>query len=186
MSKVKFGLSNAYWAKCTVAVDGTVTFGTPVKEPGFVSLSLSNSSSENIFWADNIQYYRTAGGQGYNGTMEFAKLSDTFRQEILGEALDSTDKILVENSGDTSSPFALLYQVEEDAGKSYRVLYYVQAGKIPIEASTTTDTTDPQTDTVDITVTPLPDTGDLKAHTTDDTPAGTISSWFTSVWRPTV
>lgn len=184
MSKVKFGLSNAYWAKCTVASDGTVTFGEPVKEPGFVSLSLSNSATENIFWADNIQYYRSAGGQGYTGTMEFAKLSEDFRQEILGETLDSTDKVMVENSADVSSPFALLYQVEEDAGKSYRVLYYIQAGKIPIEASTLTDTTEPQTDTVDITVSPVPDTMDLKAHTTDDTPTATVEGWFTSVWRP--
>lgn len=184
MSKVKFGLSNAYWAKVTVASDGTVSFGIPVKEPGFVSLSLSNSATENIFWADNIQYYRSAGGQGYTGTMEFAKLSEDFRQEILGETLDSTDKVMVENSADVSSPFALLYQVEEDAGKSYRVLYYIQAGKIPIEASTLTDTTEPQTDTVDITVSPVPDTMDLKAHTTDDTPTATVEGWFTSVWRP--
>lgn len=184
MSKVKFGLSNAYWAKVTVAVDGTVTFGTPVKEPGFVSLSLSDNSSENIFWADNIQYYRSAGGQSYSGSMEFAKLSEKFREDILGETLEGTDKVLVENASDTNSPFALLYQVEEDAGKSYRVLYYVTAGKIPIEASTTTDTTDPQTDTVDITVSPCPDTMDLKAHTTDDTPTATIEGWFTAVWRP--
>ena len=151
MSKVKFGLSNAYWAKVTVASDGTVSFGTPVKEPGFVSLSLSDNASENIFYADNIQYYRSTGGQGYTGTMEFAKLSEEFRKEILGETLDATDNVLVENASDTNSPFALLYQVEEDAGKSYRALYYVQAGKIPIEASTITDTTEPQTDTVDIT-----------------------------------
>ena len=116
--------------------------------------------------------------------MEFAKLSEDFRQEILGETLDSTDKVMVENSADVSSPFALLYQVEEDAGKSYRVLYYIQAGKIPIEASTLTDTTEPQTDTVDITVSPVPDTMDLKAHTTDDTPTATVEGWFTSVWRP--
>lgn len=184
MSKVKFGLSNAYWSKVTVASDGTVSFGTPVKEPGFVSLSLSDNASENIFYADNIQYYRSAGGQGYTGTMEFAKLSEEFRQEILGETLDATDNVLVENASDTNSPFALLYQVEEDAGNSYRVLYYVQAGKIPIEASTITDTTEPQTDTVDITVSPVPDTMDLKASTTDATTDTVKNGWYTAVWRP--
>ena len=184
MSKVKFGLSNAYWAKVTVAADGTVSFGTPVKEPGFVSLSLSDNASENTFYADNIQYYRSTGGQGYTGTMEFAKLSEEFRKEILGETLDATDNVLVENASDTNSPFALLYQVEEDAGKSYRALYYVQAGKIPIEASTITDTTEPQTDTVDITVSPVPDTMDLKASTTDATSDTIKDGWFTAVWRP--
>ena len=61
---VEFGLTNVYIAKATKAIDGTVSYGTPQRLYGAVDLSIENSSGgdDNVFYADNIAYYRATGG----------------------------------------------------------------------------------------------------------------------------
>ena len=39
MNKVKFGLSNVYYAVKTTSEDGEVSYATPVRIPGAVNLS---------------------------------------------------------------------------------------------------------------------------------------------------
>lgn len=182
MDKVQFGLSSVYFALVTISEQGVVSFGTPVAHPGAVNLTLDPTGSVNPFYADDIVYYRAQANQGYEGTMEFAKMSDWFKEEILGQNVNS-DNVMVENNNDQTHPFAMLYKVKGDESGALRVLYYCEAGRMSENAATKTDTTDPQTDTVPITVMPLPDNGDVKAHTTDDTSETVKNGWFSEVYR---
>lgn len=179
---VEFGLTNLYVAKATFS-NGAVSYGTPQRIPGAVNLSVSSdSSNDNIFYADNIAYYRSAGNGGFSGTLELALLPEWFKTNILGQT-KNTDEVLVEASGDTFSPFAMLYQVDGDEAETYRCFYYVEVSRPAENAQTIEDTRTPVTTTLDITVSPRPDTGDIKAMTTDDTADAIKEAWFTAVYE---
>lgn len=182
---VEFGLTNVYIAKATKALDGTVSYGTPTRLYGGVDLAISSdtSGSDNIFYADNIAYYRATGGNtGFSGTLEIALLPDWFKTDILGQTKNADD-ILMETSNDTFSPFAMLYQVDGDTTETLRCFYYCEVSRPNENAHTIEDTQTPQTTTLNITISPRPDTGDIKAQTTDDTATSTIANWFTAVYE---
>ena len=67
-NKVKFGISNAYYALLTLGNDGTATYGAPKKFPGSVNLSLSPQGDITPFYEDNIVYYESGAHAGYSGT----------------------------------------------------------------------------------------------------------------------
>lgn len=179
-NKVNFGLSNVYYAKATVS-GGAVSYGTPKKIDGGVSLSLSSDSNASDFFADNIRYWKSSASQGYSGTIEFAKLSEDFRKDILGETVDDNG-VIMESTSDTTAPFALIFQVEGDIDEEMRLLYYCTVTRPPLNANTITDSTTPDTVTLDLTVSPRPDTGEIKASTGSTTVTTVASAWTTSVY----
>ena len=179
-NKVNFGLSNVYYAKATES-GGAISYGTPKHIPGAVSLSLSADSNANDFFADNIRYWRSSASQGYSGTIEFAKLTEDFRADILGETTD-TNGVIMETTSDTNSPFALIFQVEGDVDEELRLLYYCTVTRPPMNANTITDSTEPDTVTLDFTASPRPDTGDIKASTGSTTATTVAAAWTASVY----
>lgn len=178
---VEFGLSNVYFAKATVS-GGAVSYDTPKKIPGAVNLALTPSGGLSPFYADNIQYWRSNTNQGYEGSIEFALLTEDFRTDILGETLDANN-VLLETKGNSSTPFALLYQVEGDDDEELRVMYFCEVSRPPVNAATITDSTEPQTVTLDITCSPRPDNGVVKGDTTAATTTTVASAWFTGVYE---
>lgn len=180
---VEFGLTNVYFAKATKAQDGTISYGTPERIYGAVNLSMSaDNSGDNIFYADNIAYYRSAGSGGFSGTLELALLPEWVKINILGQT-KNTDNVMVESSVDNFSPFAMLYQVNGDVDASYRCFYYCEVSRPPENAATIEDTETPQTVTLDITVSPRPDNKLIKAVTTDETSSTIKGDWFTAVYE---
>lgn len=61
---------------------------------------------------------------------------------------------------------------------------YCSATRPGINANTKSETTDPDTQTSTITVSPMAD-GTIKAHTADDATPATLNGWYTSVTLPT-
>jgi len=185
-NKVKFGLSNVYYAVATIGDDGSATYGTPKRLPGAVNLSLDAQGENTPFYADNIVYWTSSGSAGYEGDFELALIPDDFKKDVMGYKEDSNG-ILYEPASPVTNPFALLFQFEGDKHGVRHVLYNCNAGRAAIESETTTDTTEPKTDTIPITATSIynaaTDENIVKSRVTkDDAP---YAGWFSDVYTPT-
>ena len=188
-SKVRFGLSNVYYAPITVT-GNTESYGTPVRIPGAVSLSLSLEGSDpSTFWADNIAYYVQAGANGgYSGTLTMAIVPDTFKVAILGEVVDDNG-MQVELADADQKSFALMYEVSGDADKKRYCFFNCTASRIAAGANTTSDSTDP--DTQDLEFTAIGKDFEFDKETKSivkgsaDSAATAYSTWFTAVPTPT-
>lgn len=151
-NKVKFGLSNVHIAKIT-ETDGVITYGTPFKMPGAVSLTAEPEGETTPFYADNIQYYVAVANNGYAGDLEIAMTPQEFLTTILGQTVD-TNGAVFESSDDINARFALMGEIEGDVKKRRFVYYDCTASRPSAEMNTIENTKQPQTDTISITMTP--------------------------------
>lgn len=186
-NKVKYGLKGVYYAKATIAADGSATYETPVAWPGAVSLSLDAEGDTTKFRADNIDYWVGQSNNGYSGEFESALIPDSFRKDIMGEIEDSNG-VLVEASDAKPSPFALLFQFEGDTTNTRHVLYNCSATRPSVSGQTTEDTIEPQTESISITASSIYVSAighDLvKARCGADN-ATQYAGWYTAVYVPT-
>ena len=159
-NKVKFGLKNVYYAVVT-ETDGEITYDTPKPIRGAVNLTLDAAGEPVLFYADDSAYYEENTNDGYTGSLEMALIPDEFRVDVLGDELDANGA-LIENKDAKAKHFALMFEFDGDAKKTRHVLYYVLASRPSVSGSTRTNTKEPQTETMDITARPAPDTGDVK------------------------
>lgn len=186
-NKVKYGLKNVYYAKATIGATGTATYATPVAWPGAVSLSLEPEGETSNFFADNIAYATFSSNSGYTGTFESALTPDSFLKDIMGYVEDpNDDKVLIEDAGASAGHFALLFQFEGDDKATKHVLYNCVATRASMEASTTEDTIEAQTDTIEFTATSIYNAtlakDIVKAKAEDG--ATDYSTWTTAVYQP--
>lgn len=182
-NKVKYGLKNAHYALLTTNEDGSATFGTPVAIPGSVSLTMDAQGETSTFYADNMAYYVSATNGGYSGSFEVALIPDHFRTSVLGETLDEEAQVLVENVNNQTKPFALMFEFEGDQKAIRHILYNCTCTRPSVSGSTTTNTTEPTTETMTLTASPLPN-GVTKARTTMTTPDIQYAAWYDEVWQP--
>lgn len=178
-NKVKFGLSSCYYSKITVS-SGTETFATPVALPGAVNLSLDPSGDTSNFYADNGIYYALTANQGYSGSLELALIPDDFKKDILGEAVNTTTGVYVETSNATLSEFALLFQFEGDTHATRHLMYRCMAQRPSVASQTTADSTEPVTETLNLTCMPLISNNRVKARCEEGDTA--YSGWFGAVY----
>ena len=182
-NKVKFGLKNVHYSLLTIGEEGEITFATPVPIPGAVNLSMDAQGDQSTFYADDMAYYVTSANDGYSGTLEVAVIPDSYRKDVLGETEDETDKVLVENVSAEPKPHALLFEFAGDQKAVRHVLYNCSATRPGVSGSTTNNTKEPSTETMNLTASPLPN-GNTKARTTVDTPAAQYAGWYDAVWQP--
>lgn len=158
-NKIKYGLKNVHYAVITEGGDG---YGTPVKIPGAVSMSLSARGDRTEFYADDQLYYAESTNDGYEGDLEFALIPDDFKKDVLGYKEDANG-VLFEDANATPKNFALLFEFSGDKNAVRHILYNVNASRPNMESSTKTNTKEPATETISIVASPEPDTGMVKA-----------------------
>lgn len=184
-NKIKYGLSQVYYAKATDDGTGTLTYSTPVAWKGAVSLSLDAQGETSTFYADNIAYFTTSANNGYQGDFESALIPDSFRQDILGEVLDSQG-FYVESADASTVEFALLFQFEGDDKATRHCLYRCVASRPGTNGATQEESVEPQTETITITAMPRANDSVIKArcpYTASTT--SSYATWFDAVVEPT-
>ncbi len=154
----------------------------PVAMPGAVSLSLDPNGEPSNFYADGYAYYTVSNNMGYEGDLELAMVPESFRTDVLKEALDE-NKVLLENANAETENFALLFEFDGDVRKIRHVLYNCSAARPTIESQTNEDEIEVQTETLSITAAPLA-SGYVKAKTGDSTTDEVYQNWYKSVYLP--
>lgn len=180
-NKVKFNLKNAHYAVLEEDASGTQQYAAPVPIPGSVSLSLDAQGDIYKFYADGVVYYQSASNNGYDGELEIALIPDSFRQDVLGEVLDS-NKVLVETLSAVQKPFALLFEFDGDKKSTRHVLYNCTATRPSIESKTTEESKEVMTDKLSLSCT-ANSSGNVKASTLADTDSNTYENWFNKVYQ---
>lgn len=196
-NKVKFGLKNVHYALVTETVVTTgadagkivSSYGELKALAGAVSMSLSSSASKSVFRADNEDYYVSYGEGGYDGSLEVARVNENFLKDVLGYVEDN-DKILVESSAafKTVNYFALVFEFDGDQKETKHCLYKCSASRPDIASQTTGEggTTEPQTETLNITAVPRIDADKyIHLQTQDTTTTAVIEAWYSAVPVPT-
>ena len=183
-NKVKYNLKNAHYALLTIGEDGTVSYGNPTAIPGSVSISLDANGEPENFYADGIAYYVINNNMGYEGDLELALIPESFRTEVLMEAVDDNG-VLIENAQVELASFALLFEFDGDKKHIRHVLYNCAASRPGIEGKTNEDSREVQTETLTIKATPLA-SGIVKAKTGNTTDTTVYNDWYKAVYMLTV
>jgi phi13 family phage major tail protein len=187
-NKVRYGLKNVYYAVATISSSGTATYATPVAIPGAVSLSLDPEGDINNFFADNIAYATFSANAGYSGTLEVALVPDSFKKDVLGYVEDPSDaNVLYEDAGASTTHFALLFQFEGDDEATKHVLYNCTAQRASVEGSTTEDSIEAQTESLDITASSIYNTVLAKdiVKAKAESGATAYATWTSAVYQAT-
>ena len=152
-NKIRFGFKNVFYAKLTETEDG-ITYETPKKWAGAKSLSLDASGETSTFYADDMAYYTTSTSNGYSGTLEMAYLSDTVKKDIFNW-VESSDGMLLEVASALPNDVALIFECQGDLNAKRHLFYRCTFGRPSFEASTKEESVEPQTESLDITMTPV-------------------------------
>lgn len=154
-NKIKYGIKNVYYAVATIAANGSATYATPVALPGAVSLTLDPEGEQNIFYADNIAYYVSNSNNGYSGSVELARVPDSFLTDVLMEATDNTSGLQYEVADAEPAHFALLFQFEGDDAATKYVMYNCVASRPSVSSSTKETSIEPVTESLNLTATSI-------------------------------
>lgn len=175
-NKIKYGIKNVFYA-----VKNAEGYGTPVALPGAVSIALAPQGELYKFYADNIEYYRCAVNNGYEGDLEVAMLPDSFLKDVLGNTVDETNKVMTEVADTATVEFALGFQFEGDEKASRFWFYNCVATRPEVSGDTKESNIEVQTEKITISSTPGED-GIVRARTTAETTKTVYDGWFSNVY----
>lgn len=111
MGKIKYGVSNVHIAVANDDGNGTLTYETPIRLPGAVSLNMDAEGDTNDEYADNVTWYNEDTNNGYSGTLELETLPEEFEEKVFGRK-KGTKGGLLETDKDQIKEVALLWQFE--------------------------------------------------------------------------
>ena len=179
-NKIKYGLSNVYYAVATDDGTGTLTYATPVAIPGAVNLTMDAQGDTTPFYADNIVYYTSTANNGYAGTLEVALLPETFRTNVLGEVAD-TNGVVIEKSNAATKEFALLFEFQGDKDATKHAFFRCTASRPAASGATQESSITPQTETLNLTAMPRINDKVVKARCLSASTSA-YTTWYTAVY----
>lgn len=186
-NKVTFGLKNTHYAVITGKDEqGNPIYGVPKPYPGAVSLSPDAEGDQNVFYADDIAYYVVDSNNGYSGDFEAADVPDDFKIDVLGYIRDSNG-MLVEVADAQRKSFALMGEISGDVKQRKFIYYNVTSGRPTGDLNSKSDSTEPDTKTVALTMTPIEISGKQVVKgkiELNDTNAEKFNNFFDAVLLP--
>lgn len=186
-NKIKYGLSNVYYAIGTPGSNNTMSYTTPVAIPGAVSLGLEPQGENTPFYADNVVYWVGNGNTGYSGDLEIARIPDSFKTDVLG-MIDDGKHVLIEDMNAQTVHFALLFQFEGDDKATKHIMYNCTCSRASDAGNTKAESVEPQTETLTITATSIYnaalDTEIVKAEANSGSDSTTYNGWTSTVYLP--
>lgn len=185
-NKIKYGIRNVYYAKATIASNGSATYGTPTALPGAKNLSLASQGESSPFYADDIIYWTGVSNTGYEGDLELAMIPDSFYKDIFGEALDANN-IQYEDADANSAPFALTFEFQGNENSTRYVMYNCTAKRPDVAGQTKEASIEPATEKISITCSSIYvaaiDKNVVKAKC-PSTQTTQYSTWNSSIYQP--
>ena len=187
-----YDVKNCYYVPGTRNDDGTVSFDLSKirQEKGLLSMEMQAQGEVNKIRADGIDYIVSNSNNGYTGTLNFVMISDEFRVDNLAEKVDITSGIQYEDADSIPTPFALMGEFKGDA-EGIRWIYYNCTASRPNQAGDNKDNQkDPDTESLSVTVTPLPVIIDgkeinlVRGGIKKSVNAQTYNQWFSKVTIP--
>lgn len=148
MGAVTYGLKNVHYALWN---EEQSTFGEWKPIPGAVSLSSDANTNQNDFYADDGIYATLSGANSESGSIEFARLTDEIMVDLVGYTVDEVSGLTYVTTEPKNITVALGYEVSGNEKKQRGVRYAVTFTPPSQSANTMTDTTDPDTVTMDYT-----------------------------------
>lgn len=186
---VRYGISNAHYAKYTEGSNGTLgTYATPVAMKGATALTLTPQGNTWTFYADNIAYETGSSNTGYEISVTIAVIGDQAKIDLLGYATDSNG-VVYESADAEPASCAFLWEFGGSKVKKRGLLYNVKFNRPTMTGNTMTDSVDPDTDELtgtaigrDITVGGVVK-NIIKASVTNETAtASQFADWFDAVY----
>lgn len=176
-NKVQFNLKNVHFAVATVE-DGVTTYATPIKNPGAVSLDLSQNGDKSSFYADGIEYWVMAANSGYDGDLEAALFTEEVYKALWGY-IEDTAKNLWEKADTNTVQFALGFQIDGDVSETLYWLLNCTATRPNIASQTNEETKTPRTQTASISARPNAE-GYVLYKSGAETASSEKNTWFTA------
>lgn len=183
-NKVQFNLKNVHYATILTDTEEETTYDDVVAVPGAVSLDLSQEGEITPFYADGIKYYIASSNSGYAGTLELARIPDQMLADIWGMTKNA-DGVITETVDVPFNDFALMFQIDGDENETLYTFYKCSAQRPTIASQTNEETKEPQTATLELSISPRIVDGKIKVHTSDTTTTAVRTAWFTTVYEET-
>lgn len=181
-NKVNFGLKNVHYAPIEVE-DDKITYDTPIRVPGAVSLELTPRGELAEFYADDMLYYSASSNDGYDGTLSIANIPEQFAIDALGEEKDEDDGVLTEKADAKQKDFALMFEFDGDKKATRHVLYKCVANRPTVSGETTTNTKEPQPNELTFISSARETDYAVKTKTTSETSEGIYDGWYDEVYE---
>lgn len=185
---VRIGLSDLYAFPLKNDEKGNLAYGAPFKIAPAVSASISPSTSDDAFYADDIALISNQTISSIAVELETADIKDEIVAKLMGLEIDEKG-VVHDNVNKVAPKVALAFRSLKSNGKyKYVVLYKGSFGAGEDEYATKEDSISFQTTTITGTFLPTVFNGDWRASVNEDG-AGvdptTISEWFTKVYGAT-
>ena len=184
MSKIKYGLRNVHYSIVTETTVNGVTSSSysAVKAwPGAVSWTLDAAGEDTPFYADDSVYETLSSNAGYTGTLETALIPEDVYLNVFNQTKNA-DGLVIEKASESKKYIAIMTEFQlDESGRRY-CFYRCMLTRPSVNGATTEASATPQTETVNLTISPRPD--DEVVRTFCDKDAAAYSGFFLEVPTP--
>ena len=189
--KALFNIKKLQISKFTEGTNNTYTYGTPIRVPGTVSLTMDVEQSIDPIYADGISYISISGAMNTTGTLENYFIPVQVLKEIYRYIESDAGEIM--QTDDQPYDFAMQFACDNEEGEEiYFTYYHVSSTKPGINLQTKEDSTTINPQSVELSATPIAvqigSTTNYKniIYSFADSTATNYATYFNAVTVPTI